>query len=139
MLASHLSANQVELTCHGHEDCLLDGNSTKLEAVLVNVVSNAITALADQPHPRTIALTLLTGGDRCVIELRDNGPGFDPIILQNIGNAYISDRPSGSGIGLWLSKMIIESHQGVFEVSNHARGALVRITLPRHTANRAQA
>jgi signal transduction histidine kinase len=134
MLASHLSANQVELTCHGHEDCLLDGNSTKLEAVFVNIVSNAITALADQPHPRTIDLTFITKGNRCVIELRDNGPGFDPIILQNIGSAYVSDRPSGSGIGLWLSKMIIESYQGIFEVSNHSRGAMVRINLPRHTA-----
>ena len=134
MLASRLSANQVELTCHGHDDCLIDGEPTKLEAVLVNVVSNAITALADQPHPRMIDLTFLAKGDRCVIELRDNGPGFDPIILKNIGSAYISDRPSGSGIGLWLSKMIVESHLGVFEVSNHARGALVRITLPRHTA-----
>jgi signal transduction histidine kinase len=96
----------------------------------VNIISNAITALADQPDPRTIDLSYFVRDSLCLIELRDNGPGIDPILLQNIGNAYLSDRQDGSGIGLWLSKMIIESHQGQLNVSNHQSGALVSITLP---------
>ena len=130
ILSSRLTSNRVELVCHGQGDCIIDGEPTKLEAVLVNIISNAITALADQPDPRTIDLSYFVRDSLCLIELRDNGPGIDPILLQNIGNAYLSDRQDGSGIGLWLSKMIIESHQGQLNVSNHQSGALVSITLP---------
>jgi C4-dicarboxylate-specific signal transduction histidine kinase len=135
MLASRLAAYRVKLTCHVQNDCVLSGEPTQLEAVMVNIISNAITALADQPDPKLIDLSVLKQDGLCVIDLRDNGPGFDSVVLHHIGKRYISDRQEGTGIGLWLSKLIVESHHGQLNVSNQERGALVHIQLPLYQEN----
>ncbi|MEZ5247522.1 MAG: HAMP domain-containing sensor histidine kinase [Acidimicrobiales bacterium] len=70
-----------------------------------------------------------------VLDVVDDGPGFDPEILPHVFDRFRrGDTGGSSGLGLAIAKRIVESHGGRIEVTNRPEGgALVRVLLPRHT------
>lgn len=130
-----LSLSIKEKNIAVHENCIVDctvnAEPTQLELVFLNIISNAIVSMSDQSESRFIEIGCDLIENNCVITIKDNGPGIDLVILQNIGQLYMSDRTQGTGMGLWLSNLIITSHQGKLEAENNASGgALFKITLP---------
>ena len=70
-------------------------------------------------------------GEKVVITIRDNGPGFSGSRIENYLEPYVTTRQKGTGLGLAIAQKIIVEHYGDMELSNHpAGGAMVRITLP---------
>jgi signal transduction histidine kinase len=66
-----------------------------------------------------------------MVEVRDNGPGIDPSVMPNIWELYVTGKDGGSGIGLWLSQQIAQTHGGKIEADSHGGvGALFRLSLP---------
>jgi signal transduction histidine kinase len=115
----------------------------QLEQMLINLLRNAAEAVLQLPDgdmnsngskrsdtaPR-IVLSWTANGEDVVIAIEDNGPG-----LMNPSNAFVpfyTTKPTGSGIGLVLSRQIADAHGGSLELSNRPgqRGCIVRITLP---------
>lgn len=108
------------------------GDPGQLQQVLNNLVRNAREA-----HPRgTPKLTVKTrvedegAGSRVVLEVTDDGPGFDPAILPRVFEPYASTKPRGTGLGLAIVQRLIERMGGRIEADNApGGGARVRIRL----------
>ncbi len=106
----------------------------QIQQVLVNLMRNAVEALreAGREDPR-ICITARPVADAMVeVECRDNGPGLPPETLAHLFQRFSANSASaGMGIGLSISKRIVEMHGGVFSAENAPEGgAVFRFTLP---------
>jgi two-component system C4-dicarboxylate transport sensor histidine kinase DctB len=102
------------------------GNDVRLEQVVINLVRNAIDAVQETPEP-VVEVSMHTANGRIFIEVRDNGPGFDPTILGTLFDPFVTTKPSGAGLGLGLtiSYEIIREFGGSLKAANHPDGGAI--------------
>jgi PAS domain S-box-containing protein len=108
------------------------GDRVQLQQVLVNLILNAIEAMAAvEDRPRDLIISTQLGeGDDIRVAVRDSGPGFDPLNAERIFEAFHTTKPGGLGMGLSISRSIVESHGGrLWAVSNEGPGATFQFTL----------
>ncbi len=134
ILDGMLKNHNIQLTVDCEEDMQLDGVPGEFSQVVLNLLSNARDAVlaARQPHP-AIRIHAVKAGDIARIDVEDNGIGIDPAILTRIYEPYFTTKEEGkgTGIGLYMSKMIIENNMnGHLEASTLPEGARFTITLP---------
>ena len=102
-----------------------------LEQVLLNLVTNAVQALADWPNKRRIRISSALDHERIIIRVADSGPGVPDDIAGRIFDPFFTERKDGSGIGLSLCHRIISDHGGSLTVENSQwDGALFTIIIP---------
>jgi two-component system, LuxR family, sensor kinase FixL len=104
----------------------------QIEEVLLNLIRNAIEAIYQAGHAGgmiTIEAKRVEGGN-VELSVRDTGPGFADGQTTAHFPLFATTKPEGIGIGLSLSRRIIEAHGGQLTAENDARGAVVRFTLP---------
>jgi nitrogen fixation/metabolism regulation signal transduction histidine kinase len=115
------------------ENDVIKGDAGRLRQLLHNLVKNALEAINGAPDGRLIVSTSSEGAaDAGQIEIcfDDNGPGFEPNVLENIFEPYVSTKPKGSGLGMAIVKKIVEEHGGTISAeSSHSGGAMIRIRL----------
>ena len=101
-----------------------------LSQVLINLLKNAMEAVVNQKHP-CIWLTIQGHGEKSVIIMvKDNGPGIPSEILENIFIPFFTTKEGGSGIGLSISKQIIQLHKGVLTArSETGKGTVFTIMI----------
>jgi len=96
-------------------------------------VINAIEAMApliDRPKEIIIRSTIGAPG-QVTVAVRDNGPGIDPTAAEGIFGAFVTTKPGGMGMGLSISRSIVESHGGRLWVSpGDSPGAVFQFSLP---------
>jgi signal transduction histidine kinase len=87
---------------------------------------------ASRLRPRQLAIaSAACGADAVTVEVRDSGPGFDPDQAQRLFEAFYTTKEQGIGMGLSISRSIIEAHGGKLWVTpNVPRGAAFRFSLP---------
>lgn len=90
----------------------VDVDVNLLEQVLINLIVNAIDAVKESPQPRIILSASLSGNNKVVVKVVDNGHGMTEEVLDNIFIPFFSTKKSGSGIGLSLCKQIMMLHKG---------------------------
>ena len=84
-----------------------------IEQVLNNIVGNAVDAAAERQDARGQVVIRVTGrGDWAIIEIADNGLGVAPELAENLFEAYQTSKPRGMGLGLTLSRQIVQKHAG---------------------------
>jgi len=109
------------------------GDRVQLQQVLLNLILNAIEAMSgvhDGPRQLTI-VSREDAPDAVVVEVRDSGTGLDPEGAERVFEAFYTTKAEGIGIGLSISRSIIEAHGGrVWASSNEPRGAVFRFSLP---------
>jgi PAS domain S-box-containing protein len=108
------------------------GDRVQLQQVLVNLILNAIEAMATvEDRQRDLVISTQLGeGDDIRVAVRDSGPGFDPQNAERIFDAFHTTKPGGLGIGLSISRSIVESHGGrLWAISNEGPGATFQFTL----------
>lgn len=109
------------------------GGSVRLQHVFMNLIGNAIDALAGRPDPR-IAIRVATEGDSVSVEVEDNGPGIAEADLPRIFDPFFTTKEVGKGLGLGLSITynIVRDFGGAIRAGNcPGRGARFTVTLRR--------
>lgn len=102
----------------------------QIKRVIVNLFVNAIQALEGQTDQK-IHIRLWTEESRVFFAIRDNGPGIDANFLPHIFEEGYTTKDTGTGLGLFLEKQIIDSHNSRIEVqSEKAKGTEFIISLP---------
>lgn len=110
------------------DSCDVVVDAEKMKLALLNIIVNAIEAMEKD----TGLLTIKTQkqGDKCVIEIRDNGKGMDDEVLQNLFEPYFTGKQKGNGLGLTNTQNIIFNHKGTIKVdSKPGQGATFIIVL----------
>lgn len=101
----------------------------QLKQVFINVINNAFDAM-----PKGGRLTIVTeraGESEVLISIRDQGEGIPAEFLERIGDPFFTTKEHGTGLGLMVSRQIIENHGGRLEIrSEKNRGTEIRICLP---------
>ncbi len=109
------------------------GDRVQLQQVLLNLILNAIEAMSgvhDGPRQLTI-VSREDAPDAVVVEVRDSGMGLDPEGAERMFEAFYTTKAEGIGIGLSISRSIIEAHGGrLWASSNERRGAVFHFSLP---------
>jgi signal transduction histidine kinase len=112
---------------------LVQGNEIQLQEVILNLMHNAIDAMAHTKVDRRV-LTVRTRPEDAkaiVIEIEDSGRGIEPERLSGIFEAFVTTKPDGTGLGLAICGTIIEQHGGrLTALSDGKNGALFKIFLP---------
>ncbi len=104
----------------------------QVEQVLLNLVRNAIEAMADcPPGEKQLRIRAYSRAPHVVIEVSDTGCGLSPQVQEHLFEAFFSTKPTGVGIGLAISRSIVESHGGrLWCAPNTPRGATFAFSLP---------
>ncbi|MFT7003798.1 MAG: two-component system NtrC family sensor kinase [Sulfurimonas sp.] len=135
MLQDTLKSNSIEFNCSYESDSEIDSYQTELMQVFVNIINNAKDVLLAKKTEHALINVNVYEDEKFVnIEICDNGGGIDKTILPKIFDPYFStkDEKTGTGIGLYMSKMIIEEHlHGEIKAYNTKDGACFRISMPK--------
>lgn len=130
-ISDTLTLNSIKLAIEAEDDLVVTGYPNEFSHVLLNILNNAREALTDRriPSPRII-IRIHREGERNVITIRDNAGGISPEIIGRLFEPYVTTKESGTGIGLYMSKTIIEKRmQGTIVAYNVDDGAEFRIEL----------
>lgn len=95
----------------------LQADEELIEQVLINLVKNAVEAVEHTSNPK-IELKGMNDGNEIVIQVMDNGPGIIPEAIERIFIPFFTTKKTGSGIGLALSRQIMQMHQGTLTVES---------------------
>jgi signal transduction histidine kinase len=109
------------------------GDPVQLQQVLVNLITNASEAMIeiiDRPRSLTIR-SEIDGTEAVAITVEDTGIGLDPAELDRIFDSFYTTKPDGIGVGLSISRSIIEAHGGQLSaLPIEPHGARFRFTVP---------
>jgi signal transduction histidine kinase len=111
------------------------GDRTQLQQVLVNLIANAIDAMAVEDGPRVLSVSSeVRDGEQVVISVADTGPGIASQDIQRVFKPLFTTKAGGMGLGLSICRSIIERHRGrLAVVPNSPKGAIFQIGLLGHT------
>jgi PAS domain S-box-containing protein len=111
------------------------GDSVQLQQVMLNLVVNACEAIvATEGAPREILVeTRRTEPGRLAIAVRDSGIGVKETELERIFEHFVTSKPQGLGMGLAISRSIVQAHGGrIWATANHDWGLTLHVELPAH-------
>ena len=122
---SEMVLRNVQVTMVLHQrNSLVQGDSVQIQQVLINLLTNALDAMDDQPA-ETRTITISTRNDSpslIVISVSDTGGGIPADKLDDVFTPFHTTKSEGMGLGLAISKSIIESHGGKIWVDNNPKG-----------------
>jgi PAS domain S-box-containing protein len=114
------------------------GDRVQLQEVILNLVRNASDAMStveDRPR-QLLIMTEPDEADQVRLSVQDAGVGFDPQAIKKLFEAFYTTKDDGMGIGLSVSRSIIESHHGrLWATPNDGPGATFSFSIPRRTTN----
>jgi len=100
------------------EDLTINADEELMEQVLINMVKNAIEAVEESEKPRVTVICGIDQDDHVYIRIRDNGQGIVPEAQERIFIPFYTTKKTGSGIGLALSRQIMQLHNGSLTVDS---------------------
>ncbi len=110
---------------------LVLADRVQIQQVLVNLFRNALEAMAQSQRRELIVRNTAGADDMVEIEVSDTGSGFHDDVKPNLFQTFFTTKDTGMGVGLSISRSIIEAHGGrMWAESNAAGGATFRFTLP---------
>ena len=132
---SELERNKVVVRTElGGELPPVQGDRVQLQQVILNLLLNASDAMSGiDDRPRQLVIRTERDEEDCVLlSVRDTGVGFEPQRIDRLFDAFFTTKSGGMGIGLSVSRSIIESHKGrLWAVPNDGPGATFTFSIPR--------
>lgn len=131
---SDLECAQITVRCHlDHEMAPLRGDRVQIQQVISNLVRNAIESMSDV-HSRPRELTIASRQDDCarvMLSVEDTGEGIAPEDTGRLFEPFYTTKPGGMGIGLCVSRSIVERHGGrLWATANKGPGATFWLSIP---------
>lgn len=126
ILSADLKTHNInlDLEFETYDEIEVFGVKNELTQVLISIISNAIDVLKNIKNPQ-IKIKVLSNNAEVIVKIEDNGGGIKTKNLKKVFEPYFSTKDEGTGIGLYLSKMIIEeSFGGKILVENQKEGAM---------------
>jgi signal transduction histidine kinase len=109
------------------------GDRVQLQQVILNLVVNGLEAIANSKNSER-ELSISSAKDESnnlIVAVRDSGAGLDAANLERVFDAFFTTKADGMGMGLAISRTIIESHGGrLWATSNSPQGSVFQFTLP---------
>ena len=134
ILLPDASGRHVVLRAEGYQEPLLvNAYSVHLLQVVLNLVTNAMDAMADTPqHARRVTIRTARASDAKVeVAVSDSGPGIPEDKLETIFDTFHTTKQHGTGLGLSIARTIVETYGGkIWAESAAGGGAVLRFTLP---------
>jgi nitrogen fixation/metabolism regulation signal transduction histidine kinase len=128
-MALYENTNYIKLESHLDNNQEINADSGLLRQVFHNLVKNSLESIEDQEN-KEILIKLYQDSEGICILIKDNGSGFDEIIMNNLFEPYRTTKGvKGSGLGMAIVKKIIDDHNGKIEVFND-NGANIVVKLP---------
>ena len=112
---------------------LVRGDRVQLQQVALNLVRNGLQAVRQQPAAgREVTVRTASGIGEVVISVTDSGPPVDEALLERMFEPFFTTRPNGLGIGLSISKSIVEGHGGrIWPTCKAGGGLTMQVSIPR--------
>jgi len=132
-----MRARQIEATVDlSSTPSVISGDQVLLQQVLVNLVINAMDAMAETPPAhRRVTIRTEVGAAGVAISVRDSGSGLPADINGGLFAPFVTTKANGLGIGLTIARTIVEAHGGAIEAHNNPEGgATFTVTLRRSEA-----
>jgi len=109
------------------------GDRVQLQQVVLNLARNGLQAMNTQPPTtRELAIRTAVAGNEILISVADNGPAVDEAYLLRMFEPFYTTKPSGLGMGLSISKSIVDAHRGrLWATRNDGGGLTLQVLLPR--------
>jgi signal transduction histidine kinase len=112
------------------------GDRVQLQQVILNLARNALQAMRERPREqRHLKIQTLSSTDAVTLSVTDTGPGIEESVLSRMFDPFFTTKPDGLGMGLSISKSIVDAHRGRIRADrNPARGGgglTVHVTVPR--------
>jgi signal transduction histidine kinase len=117
LMESIIPNNTKIITSVSPEDIAITADYSQVEQILINLIKNAIEALSGKKNG-TIHLKAFYADDGIIIQVEDNGNGIPGEIVEDIFVPFYTTKENGSGIGLSLSKQIMQNHGGTISVNS---------------------
>jgi C4-dicarboxylate-specific signal transduction histidine kinase len=129
---TRLHDEDVVVEINSLDSCYARVNPTEWQQVLINLLNNAIESLqVSRKTPKQIVITLRQEADFIELTIQDNGVGIPVGQEEKIFELLVTNKESGSGVGLWLTKDIIKRYQGeIFAKNIDDSGARFTVLLP---------
>ena len=126
-----LKDKNITINCDIDDDeVYMFADYNRLKQVLINIIKNSMEAKIDE-RDLIIDLKTIVAKNNIKIVIEDNGIGMSKIELEKLGEAFYTTKPNGTGIGVNLSKEIIERHSGSISYQSEKYiGTIVTISLP---------
>lgn len=114
------------------------GDRVQLQQVLLNLIMNAIDAMiVVRDRPRKLLITSATDAEEVLVQVQDSGHGLDTEHIHRIFDSFFTTKAEGTGMGLSISRSIIEAYGGRLRASpGSPHGAVFQIDLPKAGSNR---
>jgi signal transduction histidine kinase len=113
LVQSKMKHAHIVCTVKMDPNCPLHGDATQLQQVILNLLNNAIDTLIESgtPHPE-LHIRGQASGEFLELEVEDNGKGIGPERADDVFSLFKTSKSQGMGVGLWLSRSIVEVHGG---------------------------
>ena len=134
LIADRLKASSITVLFRPQRDLKpVLGDRVQLQQVMFNLVSNAADALetlADRPR-RLRVRTRAADWGHALVEIEDNGPGFEPDAAERLFDRFYTTKTGGTGLGLSISRSIVQAHNGSISVgAADPAGSIFSFTVP---------
>jgi len=109
------------------------GDAIQIDQVVLNLIRNGVDAVADMPAERRAVVVGLSPGDNGSVEISvaDSGPGLPAEVADRLFEPFVSTKPGGLGMGLSISRTIVEAHHGrIWTSPNPTGGTRFHVSLP---------
>ena len=137
LLQSHSQTHSTEIVVDmPSENNMVMAEQIQLEQVVLNLMSNALDAVADNLHTKKITIECLHSEGQIELRIADNGPGIAPELYEQVFNPFFTTKEvdQGLGLGLSISYNIIQDFGGQLAVVRHPmKGAIFSLRLPHNS------
>ncbi|MGJ4942337.1 sensor histidine kinase [Bradyrhizobium sp. HKCCYLS1011] len=126
LMKPQAAARNVALYFQAHSTPLwVEGDAIQLQQVIINLIANAMDAMADMPFGRAIVGRAEISEEDALVSVVDFGPGIPKERIAGIFEPFVSTREQGMGIGLSIARTIVLSHKGRIWANNQEQGGAV--------------
>lgn len=128
VIQPHALRKDIKIEFDANKSIVVQCDENQLKQVFINLIKNAMEAM---PEGGKVSILLGIKDNQANVSIMDEGCGIEPHILEKLGEPFYTTKQNGTGLGLMVTKKIIEEHNGTFNIHSEMNaGTTVNITLP---------